>query len=148
MEVKEIKKVKLKLVLTILSVFLPVVFLIVFDLPFIKENFVVYKDLVVLRYVIFSLLELYVGYRIYKYARFIFDENYNEQVSLRKNDERLNFIKLKTIAFVFKAFIYIGGVALVAAGFFNAFVFYTLLIVMGVILLLYLLAYVYFSKKY
>lgn len=142
------KSTKIKLIVMSLSTVLPILLLIFFELPFLRDNFVVYKDLVVLRYAIFVLLEGYICFKIYKYIRVLCDIEYAELSVLRKNDERLNYIKLRTNAMVIKIFIYVCSIALIVAGFFNAFVFYTLLCILMSVLIIFVSVYIYFNKKY
>ena len=142
------KGIKIRLIVMSLSTVLPIILMILFELPVFKQQFVIYNDLVVLRYAIFVLLEGYIGFKIYRYVRFFCDAEYADLVALRKNDERLNFIRLKTNALAIKIFIYVCGIALITAGFFNAIVFYTLLSILGADLVIYLFVYLYYSKKY
>ncbi len=142
------KGIKIRLIVMSLSTVLPIILMILFELPVFKQQFVIYNDLVVLRYAIFVLLEGYIGFKIYRYVRFFCDAEYADLVALRKNDERLNFIRLKTNALAIKIFIYVCGIALITAGFFNAIVFYTLLSILGAVLVIYLFVYLYYSKKY
>lgn len=142
-----IRVTKIKLIIMSLSTLLPIILLILFELPFFT-NFEVYRDLVVLRYAFFVLLEAYIGFKIYKYIRILCDIEYCELTILRKNDERLNYIKLRTNAMVIKIFIYVCGIALIVAGFFNSFVFYTLLCVLTTVLLIFVSIFIYFRKKY
>ena len=65
------KGVKIRLIVMSLSAVLPIILLILFDLPFFKDRFVVYSDLFVLRYAIFVLLEGYIVFKIYRYIRFV-----------------------------------------------------------------------------
>ena len=120
------KGVKIRLIVMSLSAVLPIILLILFDLPFFKDRFVVYSDLFVLRYAIFVLLEGYIVFKIYRYIRFFCDVEYADLFVLRKTDERLNFVRLKT----------------------NAIVFYTILCMMIAVLLMYLFVYLYYSRKY
>lgn len=115
---------------------------------FFKDRFVVYSDLFVLRYAIFVLLEGYIVFKIYRYIRFFCDVEYADLFVLRKTDERLNFVRLKTNALVIKILIYVSGIAMITAGFFNAIVFYTILCMMIAVLLMYLFVYLYYSRKY
>lgn len=142
------KGIKIRLIVMSLSTLLPILLLILFNLPFFKEKFKVYNDLFVLRYAIFILLEAYIIFKIYRYIRFLVDEEYQNQFILIRTDERLNFIKLKANALVIKVFIYVCGIALITAGFFDAIVFYTLLGILGGVLIIYLFVYIYYSKKY
>ncbi len=130
------KGIKIRLIVMSLSTVLPIILMILFELPVFKQQFVIYNDLVVLRYAIFVLLEGYIGFKIYRYVRFFCDAEYADLVALRKNDERLNFIRLKTNALAIKIFIYVCGIALITAGFFNAIVFYTLLSILGAVLVI------------
>lgn len=150
MDVKEKMKkgVKIRLIVMSLSAVLPIILLILFDLPFFKDQFVVYSDLFVLRYAIFVLLEGYIGFKIYRYIRFFCDAEYADLFVLRKTDERLNFVRLKTNALVIKILIYISGIAMITAGFFNSIVFYSILCMMVAVLVIYLCVYLYYSKKY
>jgi hypothetical protein len=142
------KGVKIRLIVMSLSAVLPIILLILFDLPFFKDRFVVYSDLFVLRYAIFVLLEGYIVFKIYRYIRFFCDVEYADLFVLRKTDERLNFVRLKTNALVIKILIYVSGIAMITAGFFNAIVFYTILCMMIAVLLMYLFVYLYYSRKY
>lgn len=142
------KGIKIRLIVMSLSTVLPIILMILFELPVFKQQFVIYNDLVVLRYAIFVLLEGYIGFKIYRYVRFFCDAEYADLVALRKNDERLNFIRLKTNALAIKIFIYVCGIALITVGFFNAIVFYTLLSILGSVLVIYLFVYLYYSRKY
>lgn len=142
------KGIIIRLIVMSLSTLLPILLLILFNLPFFKEKFKVYNDLFVLRYAIFILLEAYIIFKIYRYIRFLVDDEYQNKFILTRTDERLNFIKLKTNALVIKVFIYVCGIALITAGFFDAIVFYTLLGILGVVLIIYLFVYIYYSKKY
>lgn len=142
------KGIRTRLIVMSLATILPIILLILFNLPFFKNRFVVYSDLFVLRYAIFVLLEGYIGAKIYRYIRFFCDAEYADLFVLRKTDERLNFIRLKTNAMVIKIFIYLCGIALIIAGFFNSVVFYTLLSVLGLMLVIYLFVFIYYLKKY
>lgn len=142
------KSIKVRLVVMSLSTILPIILLILFELPFFKNRFVVYNDLVVLRYAIFVILEGYIGSKIYTYVRFLCDNEYSDLIFLRRTDERLNFIKLKTNAMAIKIFIYVCGIALITVGFFNSTIFYTLLTILIVVLIIYISVYLYYSRKY
>lgn len=142
------KGIIIRLTVMALSTLLPIVLLILFEQDFFKEQFKVYKDLVVLRYAIFVLLEGYIGFKLYGYIRFLCDSEYADLLMLRKNDERLNFIRLKTNALVIKILIYVCGIALITAGFINAIVFYTILIFLVVMLIIYTSVFIFYSKKY
>lgn len=142
------KGIIIRLTVMALSTLLPIVLLILFEQDFFKEQFKVYKDLVVLRYAIFVLLEGYIGFKLYGYIRFLCDSEYADLLMLRKNDERLNFIRLKTNALVIKILIYVCGIALITAGFINAIVFYTILIFLVSMLIIYTSVFIFYSKKY
>ncbi len=142
------KSMMIHLIVMSLSTLLPIVLLIMFEQDFFKERFVVYKDLVVLRYAIFVLLEGYIGFKIYRYIRFLCDSEYADFIALRKNDERINFIRLKTNALVIKILIYVCGIALITAGFFNSFVFYTILSFLIAVLIIYISVFIFYTKKY
>lgn len=150
MENKEaIKKyTKIKLLVMALSTLLPIILLVLFGQKFFKDYFVVYNDLVVLRYVIFALLEGYILFKIYRYIRILKDEDYCEKVILRKTDERLKFIGLKSHYLAIKIFIYVCGIALIVAGFMNSIMFYTLLGVIFTIAIIFVAVSIYYSKKY
>lgn len=142
------KGIIIRLIVMALSTLLPIVLLILFEQDFFQEQFKVYKDLVVLRYAIFVLLEGYIGFKLYGYIRFLCDSEFSDLFMLRKNDERLNFIRLKTNALVIKIFIYVCGIALITAGFINAIVFYTILVFLISVLIIYTSVFIFYSKKY
>lgn len=145
---KILKSSKLKLIVMCLSTLLPILIVILLEGPSILDEMVIYKDLVVLRYAIFVLLEGYIGIKIYKYAKILTDVEYREMVILRKNDERISYIRLRTNALTIKILIYILGVSLIVVGFINAYIFYTILTVLVLLLVIYTVVYIYFSNKY
>ncbi|MDE5566758.1 MAG: hypothetical protein K2H02_00310 [Anaeroplasmataceae bacterium] len=142
------KGIMLRLGVMIASTILPIILLVLFAQKFFQERFVVYNDLVVLRYAIFVLLEGYIGTKIYRYIRYLCDIEYADLFYLRKNDERLNFIRLKTNALVIKILIYVCGIALITTGFINAVIFYTILSFLLSILIIYTSVFIFYSKKY
>ena len=140
--------IKVRLIVMSLATLLPVLLLVLFESPFFREKFVVYKSLVFLRYVFFALLEMYILFKIYRYIRYFKDSDYKERYILNKNDERNNFIRLKTDAMVIKIFIYICAIALITAGFFNEIVFYTLLVILLSVLITTISVYCVYRNKY
>ena len=150
METREhlIKRTKRDLSARSILTLLPIALLILLEVVPEFEGIVVYKSIVALRYAIVVVLEGYLGTKIYRYIKILTDVDYCDLILAQKNDERINFIRLRTNALVVKVLVYVIGVALIVAGFINLYIFYTLLGVMLVIILIYIASYLFYNKKY
>lgn len=150
METREhlIKRTKRDLIARSILTLLPIALLILLEMVPEFEGIVVYKSIVALRYAIVVVLEGYLGTKIYRYIKILTDVDYCDLILAQKNDERINFIRLRTNALVVKVLVYVIGVALIVAGFINLYIFYTLLGVMLVIILIYIASYLFYNKKY
>ena len=73
---------------------------------------VVYDFIVAMRYVIFVVLEGYLGVKIYGYIKILTDADYCDLILAQRNDERHTYIRLRTNASVVKILIYVIAVAL------------------------------------
>ena len=145
---ERLKKVsKIKLIIMSITTLLPIAILICMELiPNLKESAV--SDLIIFRYGIFVLLEGYIGIKIYVYAKILLDVDFASNELVKRNDERISFIKLKTNAFTIKLVIFLLGIALIITAFINRVIFYTLLSVLLVIIIIYIAVRIYYSRKY
>lgn len=145
---ERLKKVsKIKLIIMSFTTLLPIIILICMELiPNLDVSAV--SDLIIFRYGIFVLLEGYIGIKIYTYAKILLDVDYAESELIKKNDERLSFIKLKTNAFVLKLTMFSLGIALIVTAFINKIIFYSLLSVLAFFIIAYIAVKIYYSRKY
>lgn len=145
---ERLKKVsKIKLIIMSFTTLLPIIILICMELiPNLDDSAV--SDLIIFRYGIFVLLEGYIGIKIYTYAKILLDVDYAESELVKKNDERLSFIKLKTNAFVLKLTMFSLGIALIITAFINKIIFYSLLSVLVFFIIAYIAVKIYYSRKY
>jgi len=145
---ERLKKVsKIKLIIMSFTTLLPIIILICMELiPNLDDSAV--SDLIIFRYGIFVLLEGYIGIKIYTYAKILLDLDYAESELVKKNDERLSFIKLKTNAFVLKLTMFSLGIALIITAFINKIIFYSLLSVLVFFIIAYIAVKIYYSRKY
>lgn len=144
------KTAKIKLVIMALSTLLPILILVSMELipTFENSENAAFADLIIFRYGIFVLLEGYIGIKIYSYAKILLDVDYADNELIKKNDERISFIKLKTNNFSLKLALYSLGIALIITAFINKLVFYTLLAVFIFFIITYICVRIYYSKKY
>lgn len=145
---ERLKKVsKIKLIIMSFTTLLPIIILICMELiPNLDASAV--SDLIIFRYGIFVLLEGYIGIKIYTYAKILLDVDYAESELIKKNDERISFIKLKTNAFTLKLTMFSLGIALIVTAFINRIIFYTLLGVLLFFMVVYIAVKIYYSRKY
>ncbi len=136
-----------KLIVMSLATLLPLVLVGVFGMiyDFFKGDQAL--DLKIFRYVVLVLFEAAVIWKIVLYVRIIVSEEWTEQNYIRKRDERNIYIKQRTNAFTLKLVLYISGIGMIVSGFLSKTAFYTLGIVVVVIIITHIFTYLYFSKK-
>ncbi|MBE6136917.1 MAG: hypothetical protein E7176_00785 [Erysipelotrichaceae bacterium] len=141
---------KIKLIIMALATLLPILILICMELipSFANSDNAAFADLIIFRYGIFVLLEGYIGIKIYTYAKILLDVDFASNELIKKNDERISFIKLKTNNFSLKLALYSIGIALIVTAFINKIIFYTLLAVLTFFIISYICVRIYYSKKY
>lgn len=142
-----IKVTKAKLVVMCLSSILPILVITVLP-PMLNEHFKVYADIKALRYVIFALVEGVIIFKIIRYIRILKDSNYRNSAYVKLHDERLVFVKMKSCAMSIKIILYVLSIFTVAFGFVNASIFYTLLAVLGLVIVVMVSTSFYYHKKY
>lgn len=146
---EHLKKVsKIKLIIMILSTILPILILLIMEfIPPINDNSAL-TDLIIFRYGIFVLFEGYIGIKISTYIRILTNVDFAENEVVKRNDERNQFIKLKTDSMTIKIGIYALGIASIVSAFFERYIFYTLLSVFAAHVVIYLFVKLYYWKKY
>lgn len=139
---------KIKLVFMSIAIFIPII--IVTILTSINKKYGDVDKIVVevLRYAITILGVLFILYKIVYYIRILKDDAYAETIIIKKNDERLIFLRQKYSTFSLKLLLFINLIGVIVSGFISAIVFYTLLVSMGVVLVVCLSTFIYYYKKY
>lgn len=139
---------KIKLVFMSIAIFIPII--IVTILTSINQKYGDVDKIVVevLRYAITILGVLFILYKIVYYIRILKDDAYAETILIKKNDERLIFLRQKYSTFSLKLLLFINLIGVIVSGFISAIVFYTLLVSMGVVLVVCLSTFIYYYKKY
>lgn len=139
---------KIKLVFMSIAIFIPII--IVTILTSINKKYGDVDKIVVevLRYAITILGVLFILYKIVYYIRILKDDAYAETILIKKNDERLIFLRQKYSTFSLKLLLFINLIGVIVSGFISAIVFYTLLVSMGVVLVVCLSTFIYYYKKY
>lgn len=141
------KNSKIKLIIMSLATILPILLLVIFELiPNNDESAL--ADLIIIRYGILVLLEGYIGIKIYNYIKILTSVDYAQSEVIKRNDERIKFIKLKTESMTIKVCIYALGIALIVTAFINRFIFYTILSVVLFAVVTFLVVKLYYTKKY
>lgn len=142
-----IRVTKGKCIVMCLATLLPAIIVTVFE-PLVSSHFEVTTTMVMMRYIIFVLFEIYLIYKIVGYFRVLSNKKYAEERFVRSTDERLIFIRQKSYSFTYKFVLYSLCVGLVVTGFINAIAFYTLLIATAYLVIVSLSVRIYYYKKY
>ncbi|MCR5705352.1 MAG: hypothetical protein K6G48_00920 [Acholeplasmatales bacterium] len=143
------KTTKIKLVFMSISIAIPIIIISILTPLSIKH----FSDWVnipvkVLDYVLVAIGEAYVIYKVVYYGRILGSENYAKQVLIKKNDERLIFIKQKYSQFTLKMLIFLLLIGIAVSGFLNTIVFVTLCGVLIALGLTWLITAIYYRNKY
>lgn len=91
--------------------------------------------------------ELLFLFKIIKYKKALNDEKILKKLYVKENDERSIFIDKKAATLVLYLSLATLAVVTIVAGFFNSIVFFTLLSVLGFIIITKSILYMYYKKK-
>ena len=101
-----------------------------------------------LPYVLVGVFEAYLIYKIIKYIRIMKDDEFANQIILKKTDERNKFIRLKAASLSYKIFLYVMGIFLIISSLID----YRFCIAIGVVfiafILINLIVNIYYAKKF
>lgn len=143
-----VKHKKVKLGVVSVSIVLPIVIIVLLEVfkDFFKSS--AYNDLIVFRYFFFIIVEGWLITKIVYYLRIIYNEDFGKNAFIKLTDERLSYVRMRASALCFKLVLYFILLALIVCGFYSREIFYTLVIVLGVSILTYFFAYLYYKKKF
>ncbi|MCR4898088.1 MAG: hypothetical protein K5892_02570, partial [Acholeplasmatales bacterium] len=100
-----------------------------------------------LPYVLVGVFEAYLIYKIIKYIRIMKDDEFANQIILKKTDERNKFIRLKAASLSYKIFLYVMGIFLIISSLID----YRMCIAIGVVfiafILIHLIVNIYYASK-
>mgnify|MGYP004467542089 CR=1 FL=1 len=142
-----LKVTKAKLIVMCLATLLPIIVITALP-PILSEHFKVYADLMALRYVLFVLVEGVIIKKITNYILILKKEEYANKAYVKLHDERLVFVKMKSCALTIKIILYVLSIITVAFGFIDRNIFYTLLIVIFIIVITLVSTLLYYHRKY
>ena len=91
---------------------------------------------------------VFIIYKVAYYGRILASDEYAKKVLIKKNDERLIFIKQKYSLFTVKMVVFLMLIAIIVSGFINTIVFVTLLITLAIVGLTWLITMIYYKNKY
>ena len=101
-----------------------------------------------LPYVLVGVFEAYLIYKIIKYIRIMKDDEFANQIILKKTDERNKFIRLKAASLSYKIYLYCMGIFLIISSLID----YRFCIARGVVfiafILINLIVNIYYAKKF
>ena len=101
-----------------------------------------------LPYVLVGVFEAYLIYKIIKYIRIMKDDEFANQIILKKTDERNKFIRLKAASLSYKIYLYCMGIFLIISSLID----YRFCIAIGVVfiafILINLIVNIYYAKKF
>ena len=113
-----------------------------------KEKSVFHHFYLWLPYVLVGVFEAYLIYKIIKYIRIMKDDEFANQIILKKTDERNKFIRLKAASLSDKIFLYVMGIFLIISSLID----YRFCIAIGVVfiafILINLIVNIYYAKKF
>ncbi len=143
------KTTKIKLIFMSISIAIPIIIISILT-PVSLEYFANYVNIPVkvFNYVIVVCGETFVICKVVYYARILSSENYAKKVLIKKNDERLIFIKQKYSLFTVKMMLFLLLIGIIVSGFINTTVFITLCIVLLVTLITWYATMFYYRNKY
>lgn len=143
------KTTKRKLIVMILSAFLPLLIVIIMSLPlFNLSDNSIFAKAHFLPPILCIAFEIYIVYKIIVHIRILKDDDFANKKLIIRNDERIRYIKLRCNALIQKTFIYVMGVATLFAAFVDVIVFYSLAAVLIAFLLIYIILFSFYSRKF
>ncbi len=143
------KTTKIKLIFMSISIAIPIIIVSILT-PISLEYFADYVNIPVrvFNYIIMVCGETFVICKVVYYGRILASENYAKKVLIKKNDERLIFIKQKYSLFTVKMMLFLMLIGIIISGFINTTVFITLCIVLLVTIITWYSAMLYYRNKY
>ena len=143
------KTTKIKLVFMSISIALPIIIVSILT-PLSRRYFSdwVAFPVKILVYIIMVCAVAFIIYKVVYYGRILGSETYAKSVLIKKNDERLLFIKQKYSQFTVKMVVFLLIIGIIVSGFINTVVFTTLCAVLAGVGLTWLLTAIYYRNKY
>ncbi len=139
------KHTKYKLIVMYLSILVPVILVTLLE-AFLSEHLAI--DMVIFRYVFFTLIVAAIVFKIVRYHRILLSNDYAQRCITNLNDERNLFIGMKTLNLSFKIVVFVTAILTLVGSFVSEVMFYVLLGELGIMLVSYLGTKIYFTKKY
>ncbi|MGM9969276.1 MAG: hypothetical protein ACI35S_02655 [Anaeroplasma sp.] len=140
---------KKKLIVMILSTALPLLIVLVMQIGNFKiSEGSIFSDLPYLPWIICVIFELYLLFKIIKYARILKNDEFANQIIIKRHDERRKYIVLKSNALVAKIFIYVMGVVIIFTAFVDMNIFWPCLSIFIAFMIIQIIVTAYYNKKY
>ena len=140
---------KKKILIMSLSTTLPIIIFVgmyLLHLEFKKDS--IFNVVYWLPYVLVGVFESYLAYKIIKYIRIMKNDDFANQIILKKTDERNKFIRLKAASLSYKIFLYAMGIFLIISSLID----YRYCIAIGIVfiafILIHLIVNIYYAKKF
>ncbi len=143
------KATKIKIVFMSISIAIPLILVAILG-PLSTKHFSSWVQIPVkvLDLIIVVVGEAFIIYKVAYYGRILASDEYAKKVLIKKNDERLIFIKQKYSLFTVKMVVFLMLIAIIVSGFINTIVFITLSITLATIGLTWLITIIYYKNKY
>lgn len=146
-----IKRTKIKIIVMSLSLILPIVVLIVMSLDSLnwveKENSIFVKAPYV-PYIASFFFMGWIVYKIVKYILIVANEDFRNKIAIKKQDERIKYLKLRANSLTYKIFLYVMGVVTIFCAFINWGYFFFSVSVFFIFLLIHGIVYLVFCKRF
>ena len=148
------KQVKIRLVISSICAIFPILLIVLLELPstsaWIHETFGMEseREKIFLRYGLLTLLELFILWKVAVYTRFFSSDKFKHNYFVEKTDERNDLIHMKTNKYTIRIIIYVLCGAAIVSSFFNNWLFLVVGVILLIALISYIFTYLYFSRKY
>jgi len=146
-----IKRTKIKILVMSLSLTLPIIVLIVMSLDSLnwveKENSIFVKAPYV-PYIASFFFMGWIVYKIIKYILIVTREDFRNKIKIKKDDERIRYLKLRANSLTYKIFLYIMGVVTIFCAFVNWGYFFFSIGVFFSFILIHGIVYLVFCKRF
>lgn len=140
------KLTKPKLIIMCLALLLPVILLIILQLA--NREFEMDAHIVVFRYIIMALFEIYILSKVLKYSRIMLDDTYCRICCVRLRDERLVYLRNRAYNMAYKIMLFAIGIVLIVSCYYSKEIFYVTLSFLLMLTGTYNIALIYYKKKY
>lgn len=139
------KKIKVRLLFLIVQVIVLVIMLT--SLILFQDKLMLEDTMKGLQFGMLTGVLIVLIFMIISYCRVLLNDDYLQKLFVKENDERANYIEMKTGKLTIKILIILAAIGLFVASFINEMVTYTIYVVLLVIILTTFISKLYYNQK-